>query len=203
MSIFNMTLDGKINERPIFMTGNGNVHRASGAVRGRYCVPPEIAESHAPDLSHHLFSCLIITGYPSETRPTAISVNPFAGVPHTYKRRISFDTGDCLTLNTEIEFDDHGDISSQFHVGGTAPSLNILGVEPTVEVWMPISVNVIRGQFVMAWRTPTGLVCGVAETEYKISRPDLLLSKVQHRHIEISATGSLAAFTRNQDSKFI
>jgi hypothetical protein len=198
---FRMSLSGNLNCVDLNVRGGGSRWSQDGVVVGSYALsradnrPAEIA-----GLSHWAFNCMILTGYPSESRMSPGTSNPFRNQSYSYHREIRFLDHGSVSLDAQIHFTHENVLASTFHVRGTVDLPPIVTVEPTVETWVQRAPGQIAGCFALSWLAAGGeRIVAIAESDYRLSNA-VPLPQVQHRWIGISASGSLEAFTLHQQS---
>ena len=183
---FRAEISGFLNGHSFGLVGGGLQDATDGLVNGRYDyrVRPKNFEPM-------IFNCLLITGYPSVSKSTGNSRNPFKGKQYHYYRSIEFENGQSLKLETKCDLETVDGVeilNSSFVINGDLNTPILISVEPVVETWIPIGPGRVDGVFPMVWRDEKGnALTGIAKTEYHINDPDFDLENVQHRWIEISS----------------
>lgn len=190
-------LFGTINGQPIVLDGGGLVDSQSGVTSGRYEL------RHLPeDFDPRILSACLITGYPSVCASNGEVPNPFGDHPYSYRRKISFRNGGCLSLETACSYQDNR-LISRFHIDGSVGTKPLRSVEPIIEIWEPSDQATIRGAFTIAWRELSGtLLIADASTEYLIDG-DVAFSQLMHRRISIKPDYRGTSLTLYQDSELL
>jgi hypothetical protein len=187
-----------LNGEKLEIRGNGT--RANGIIEGLYKSSLFQPFGDIARINHQIFNCLLVTGYPSETEAREGSINPFAEVPYSYDRTVTFSDGNVVQLHTEVWFEG-SELQSTFDVNGAVNLPELVSVDPTVETWAPLGDNRVMGTFLMTWTSLGGeKISARADTIYRIPSGIKGLKENQFRWIDIVAEGNLSEFTRYQKS---
>lgn len=192
---FKAELSGVVNGAPLTLHGGGTVNQFYGRAAGFYQIK-EIPRDFEPAI---LSACLL-TGYPNICALRGSVVNPFGNRPYRYSRRLTFRNGGELTLKAHCWYED-GKLMSTFRVAGEVRGPELSSVDPIIESWVRISPSTIKGEFEIAWHTPTGeLFIANAQSEY-VPDGGAKLAHGVNRHIDVTPSYRNGEFSLKQESE--
>jgi hypothetical protein len=191
---YTATLKGKINDQVIVVYGAGTINLSDGITEGEY----EIGVS-PEGFSPFFLTAVLITGYPNACASLDDSKNTFFGSAYHYRRALTFRRGGHLSMTAVCSPTGTG-LDSHFTLLGEMATVEVDEVEPIVEVWEPLGLNEIAGQFNIAWKKHGKIVASAnAESNY-YSRNSTQLMPMLHRYIAITSRIYRDGFTLRQKS---
>jgi hypothetical protein len=118
---------------------------------------------------------------------------------YEYERHFTFEDGKTLRSKHKIT-SHHGKLVGDFFVQGDAPSLDLIDVEPLVEIWVPAGPGKIRGNMLMAWKVRSGSVTtAMVDSEYRLNHQmDLQFVHFRHAKFKISFTDEMLEVCERQ-----